>query len=871
MAKSRFSDISTCLNITRGTLELLADTLQISGLEAILNTTDSLTKLAETIKQNKDVCNKLMEETHQLLSAIVRVYIKSDTRGELPPSVLNHIAKFTQTLHKIHTFVEAQQGGNKVMKFFRQGELGSLLKDCKAELQQGLDFFQVTDIISEVKEMQEQAKARQQEVLDIIETLSISDSASSISRVYSSSYASSNSISLLPAEPKIFYGRDAELAHVLDLFTQESPRIAILGVGGMGKTSLARVVLHHDNITTRYGLNRFFVPCDGPTTKVELAGVIGAHLGLKPGKDLTRGVVRHLSRAPPTLLILDNLETLWDSAESRKEIEEFLSLLTDITSLALMITMRGAERPSKVRWTRPFSMPLQPLAQEAAQKMFFDIADDDYSMEEVNQVLGLTDNMPLAITLLAHLVDTEGCSEILLRWETEKTALLSEGYDKRNNLELSISLSLSSPRITSMPHCQDLLSLISLLPDGLSDVELKQIDFPIENILGCKSALLRTALAYADDHKRLKVLVPIREYMQRLLPSTDQMIRPLLKHFQELLKLFREHVGKQSGTLATSRITSNFLNIQSILRNSLHPGHPDLVASIYCTCYLNRFSMINGRGQMPLFDLISPMLPQLSNSELEFYVITETCRSWTQKSAPLPELINRAEELMNSFDDPNLKCNFYDSVARINLDYNGDIPMAIKNNQKVLSLAQSAGNYRKHCHALFRSSLIKWSLGEYSAGQAYAQEMQRLATIHGVLLEEASGMRLEVLNSRALGNYPHCISLTERAITLLALCGLAEGSEARVLMSGLGEVHMLKSEYGEAHNIHTQILQAAVERNDTYNQGHSLINIAEIEVAMGIAKHDIQKKIDAAKTIFKTHTMLLTACDCVQADLNLRE
>jgi hypothetical protein len=48
-----------------------------------------------------------------------------------------------RTLHKIHTFVEAQQNGSKVKKFFHQGEMSTLLKDCKAGLQQGFENFHV--------------------------------------------------------------------------------------------------------------------------------------------------------------------------------------------------------------------------------------------------------------------------------------------------------------------------------------------------------------------------------------------------------------------------------------------------------------------------------------------------------------------------------------------------------------------------------------------------------------------------------------------------------------------------------------------------------------------------------------------------------
>jgi hypothetical protein len=109
-----------------------------------------------------------MEQTYELLNAILIVHIKSDTGGELPPSVLTHIGNFTEyvaclgkqklclvlttairTLHKIHTFVEAQQNGSRVKKFFRQGEMSTLLSDCKAGLQQGFEFFQVWHLFGE--------------------------------------------------------------------------------------------------------------------------------------------------------------------------------------------------------------------------------------------------------------------------------------------------------------------------------------------------------------------------------------------------------------------------------------------------------------------------------------------------------------------------------------------------------------------------------------------------------------------------------------------------------------------------------------------------------------------------------------------------
>jgi hypothetical protein len=146
---------------------------------------------------------------------------------------------------------------------------------------------------------------------------------------------------MLPSEPKIFHGRNTELSDILQLFSQGTPRIAILGAGGMGESSLARAVIHHTEITERYNQHRFFVACDSAATYVELAALIGANVGLKPGKDLTRPVIQYFSSTSDCLLILDNLETLWEPVESRGKIEEFLSLLTGVDHLALVVGLQA--------------------------------------------------------------------------------------------------------------------------------------------------------------------------------------------------------------------------------------------------------------------------------------------------------------------------------------------------------------------------------------------------------------------------------------------------------------------------------------------------------------------------------------------------
>jgi hypothetical protein len=115
--QTRLKNVTTCLTITADTLEMLASDLKIPLLEPICNTTQSLLKSIEvtrpinlwwgailtlsfqTVKQNKSDCADLMEKTHNLLNAIIMVYIKSDTGADLPPLMLKHIGRFTVYLN----------------------------------------------------------------------------------------------------------------------------------------------------------------------------------------------------------------------------------------------------------------------------------------------------------------------------------------------------------------------------------------------------------------------------------------------------------------------------------------------------------------------------------------------------------------------------------------------------------------------------------------------------------------------------------------------------------------------------------------------------------------------------------------------------
>jgi hypothetical protein len=150
-------------------------------------------------------------------------------------------------------------------------------------------------------------------------------------------YISSGSFSLLPASPKIFHGRESELQDVVNVLLQKSAHIAILGAGGMGKTSLAIAALHDPQVVAKYS-HRYFVPCHSSPTCSELAVTIADHIGLEKGSNMAKKIAHYFAHVPPSLLVLDNLETPWEYFSSRSEVEEFLSLLTDVPHLGLMVS-----------------------------------------------------------------------------------------------------------------------------------------------------------------------------------------------------------------------------------------------------------------------------------------------------------------------------------------------------------------------------------------------------------------------------------------------------------------------------------------------------------------------------------------------------
>ncbi|KAJ7149493.1 hypothetical protein C8R43DRAFT_951967 [Mycena crocata] len=321
--------------------KLAATTAQDIAEKAGVPFMGSISALTSSILECvEEECAQMVEKIHEILCTIVKLYTKSESEGGLPTALLYNIGKFTETLQKVLICLTSQQKMGKLKQLFRRPENALKLETCKNELDDAQKMFKVygaSSTLSQVMQIKQSAKDHHEELIFLVEQSSFTTSDWSSLRETSSSLGSScRSISMLPPIPKIFHGRESELQDIVKILMEDTARIAILGTGGIGKTSLATAALHDPQVENKYS-QRYFVPCYTTSTCTELVAVIADHIGIAKGSKLSQKVIQHFMQTPASLLVLDNLDTPWESVSSRFEVEEFLSLLTDVPHLGLLL------------------------------------------------------------------------------------------------------------------------------------------------------------------------------------------------------------------------------------------------------------------------------------------------------------------------------------------------------------------------------------------------------------------------------------------------------------------------------------------------------------------------------------------------------
>ncbi|KZV93298.1 hypothetical protein EXIGLDRAFT_51390 [Exidia glandulosa HHB12029] len=237
--------------------------------------------------------------------------------------------------------------------------------------------------------------------------------------------------------------------------------------------------------------------------------------------------------------------------------------------------MRGTELPDGVYWSRPLLRPLQPLQVLASRQTFMAISDDPQDESSLSALLEQVEHVPLAVNLLANLAQVEPCDSLLRRWDAEKTTMLqrADGTTKLTSLDVSISISIQSPRVQAEPAALELLSLLSVLKHGPLDTDLVVMtsDTRRSSLAAALPVLLRTALCQRMPTGRLHVLAPIRQFMLKNYQLSEALARPFHTHYFSLADLLLKERGLID--LSVPFLLAEMDDIIAAARHALQTGY----------------------------------------------------------------------------------------------------------------------------------------------------------------------------------------------------------------------------------------------------------------------------------------------------------
>jgi tetratricopeptide (TPR) repeat protein len=375
-----------------------------------------------------------------------------------------------------------------------------------------------------------------------------------------------------PPRPRVCFGRDELIEKIVGLAGNLTP-IALIGAGGIGKTSIALTILHDNRVKQRFGEDRRFIRCDQfPASRAHflsrLSKVVG--VGVENPDDLTP--LRPLLSSKEMLVILDNAESILDpQGTGAREIYSVVEELSQFETICLCITSRITTVP---RHCKRLAIPT--LTMKAACNIFYNIYDDGGRSDVVSDLVRRLDFHALSIELLATTASHNvwDYDRLAREWDARRTQVLRTDHNK--SLAATIELSLVSPMFHKLgPDARGLLGVIAFFPHDIDEGNLDWLFPTISDRKNIFDKFCLLSLTYRSDGF-VTMLAPLRDYLR----PEDPTLSPFLRTTKECyLKRLSVRIDPSGPSYQEARwIVSEDVNVEHLLDifTSINPNSDNI-------------------------------------------------------------------------------------------------------------------------------------------------------------------------------------------------------------------------------------------------------------------------------------------------------
>lgn len=352
----------------------------------------------------------------------------------------------------------------------------------------------------------------------------------------------------VPARVSSFFGREQEVAQVLDLILGSNNRLTTLtGVGGCGKTSLAREVARH--LSEKSDKWVCLVELADLQVASRIVGRIFQAVEGESDATVTIDSLRKSLGARDSLLVLDNLEQLLPEGGLVVK-----SVLESIPECRVMATSR---RPLDVEGEQVYQVPplglpdvsmsLAALAQVPSVALFADRAKaskGDFVLGPSNasavaEICRKLEGLPLAIELAAAKVLANSPAQILAKLSGSHDFLVSKRHDvpeRQRSLTATLdwSLALLDAGAAALYPSLGVFRGSFSLAGAESVTGGRDCSEALESLI--KASLVTSVPSPAEP--RFRLLEPIREHALSKL-SLNDLKRARQRHFDFALQIVR--------------------------------------------------------------------------------------------------------------------------------------------------------------------------------------------------------------------------------------------------------------------------------------------------------------------------------------------